>query len=69
MALWVRVRLPPGKVVRWEQRAFERGVAFVAGERLAFDRRPIPFARIGFAPLDEAEVVEAVRRLALAFPR
>ena len=69
MALWVRVRLPPAKVVRWEQRALERGVAFVAGERLAFDGRPIPFARLGFAPLDEAEVVEAVTRLARAFPR
>ena len=69
MALWVRVRLPPARVVTWEQRAFEEGVAFVAGERLAFDRRPIPFARFGFAPLDADEAREAVRRLARAFPR
>ncbi len=68
MALWVRVRLPPSKVVAWEQKALEHGVAFVAGERLAFDRRPVPFARIGFAPLDDIEVREAVARLARAFP-
>jgi GntR family transcriptional regulator/MocR family aminotransferase len=67
MALWVRVRLPPPKIVAWEKRAVEQGVAFVAGERLAFDGRPIPFARIGFAPLDETEVREAVARLARAF--
>jgi GntR family transcriptional regulator/MocR family aminotransferase len=69
MALWVRVRLPPSKVVTWEERALGQGVAFVAGERLAFDHRPIPFARIGFAPLDEREASEAVARLARAFPR
>jgi GntR family transcriptional regulator/MocR family aminotransferase len=69
MALWVRVRLAPSKVVAWEQRALGHGVAFVAGERLAFDRRPIPFARIGFAPHDEGEAREAVARLARAFPR
>ncbi|MDP8999871.1 MAG: PLP-dependent aminotransferase family protein [Myxococcota bacterium] len=67
MALWVRVRLAPSKIVVWEKRALEHGVAFVAGERLTFDGRPIPFARIGFAPLDEDEVREAVTRLARAF--
>jgi len=69
MALWVRVHLAASKVVEWEARALEHGVAFVAGERLAFDRRAIPFARIGFAPLDEREAREAVARLAKAFPR
>jgi GntR family transcriptional regulator/MocR family aminotransferase len=69
MALWVRVRLAPSKVVAWEERALAQGVAFVAGERLTFDRRPIPFARIGFAPLDDDEAREAVARLARAFPR
>jgi GntR family transcriptional regulator / MocR family aminotransferase len=66
MALWVRVRLAPSKVVEWEKRALAQGVAFVAGERLAFDGRPIPFARMGFAPLDEDEMREAVARLARA---
>lgn len=69
LALWVRVHLAPSKVVVWEKRALDAGVAFVAGERLAFDRRPVPFARFGFAPLSDVEVVEAVKRLARAFPR
>jgi GntR family transcriptional regulator/MocR family aminotransferase len=68
MALWAQVRMPPSRVVAWEQRSLALGVAFVAGERLAYDRRPIPFARIGFAPLDDREVREAVSRLARAFP-
>ncbi len=68
MALWARVKLPPPKILEWERRALEAGVSFMAGERLAFDRRPIPFARFGFAPLDEAETREAVRRLARCFP-
>jgi GntR family transcriptional regulator/MocR family aminotransferase len=69
MALWIRVHLPPAKVVTWEQRALEQGVAFMAGQRLAFDGKPIPFARLGFAPLDDSEAREAVKRLARAFPR
>ena len=69
MALWVRVRLAPSRVVAWEERALAHGVAFVAGERLAFDGRPVPFARIGFAPLDDDEAREAVARLARSFPR
>ncbi|MDP9149995.1 MAG: PLP-dependent aminotransferase family protein [Myxococcota bacterium] len=68
MALWVGVRLPSAKVLRWEQRALEEGVAFVAGERFACDEQPVPFARFGFAPLDERQLREAVRRLARAFP-
>jgi GntR family transcriptional regulator/MocR family aminotransferase len=69
LALWVRVHLPAFEVVTWERRALEQGVAFVAGERLSFDHRPIPFARFGFAPLDDDQMREAVRRLARAFPR
>ena len=68
MALWVRVHLAPSKVALWEKRALEGGVVFVAGERLAFDGKAIPFARFGFAPLNDAEVIEAVKRLARAFP-
>jgi GntR family transcriptional regulator/MocR family aminotransferase len=68
MALWVRVHHAPSRIVAWEKRALEMGVAFVAGERLAFDGKPIPFARIGFAPLDDREMSEAVARLARALP-
>jgi GntR family transcriptional regulator/MocR family aminotransferase len=69
IALWARVDLPPGQVVLWERAALEQGVAFVAGERFAFDERPMPFVRFGFAPLDDEELAEAVRRLARGFPR
>jgi GntR family transcriptional regulator/MocR family aminotransferase len=69
MALWVHVRLAPSKVVLWEKRALEQGVAFVAGERFAFDGRSVPFARIGFASLAEDEMREAVTRLERAFRR
>jgi GntR family transcriptional regulator / MocR family aminotransferase len=69
LALWMRVRAAPSTVVEWEEQALAHGVAFVAGERLAFDRRPLPFARLGFAPLDDGEAREAVTRLSRAFPR
>jgi GntR family transcriptional regulator / MocR family aminotransferase len=69
LALWARIHLPAFEVVTWERRALEQGVAFAAGERFSFDQRPIPFARFGFAPLDDDEMREAVRRLARAFPR
>jgi DNA-binding transcriptional MocR family regulator len=68
MALWARVGLRAADVVTWERRALEQGVAFVAGERFTFDGRAIPYARFGFAPLDDTERREAVRRLARAFP-
>jgi GntR family transcriptional regulator/MocR family aminotransferase len=67
MALWVRARLPAAKVVAWETRALTEGVAIVAGQRLSFDGRPVPYVRMGFAPLDEREAREAVARLERAF--
>jgi GntR family transcriptional regulator/MocR family aminotransferase len=67
LTLWARVRLPAAEVVRWERRALARGVAFTAGQRFTFDGRAIPFARFGFAALEDAEADEAVRRLRLAF--
>jgi GntR family transcriptional regulator/MocR family aminotransferase len=69
MALWAKVDLRPPEVLAWERRAAEHGVVFIAGERLTFDRRGLPYVRLGFAPLDERELREAVRRLARAFPR
>ncbi len=68
MALWARVHLRASEVLAWEKRALEEGVAFSAGERFAFDGEPIPFARFGFALLDDGEIREAVKRLARAFP-
>ena len=47
----------------------QRGVFFSPGRWFAFDERPLPFLRLGFACLTEDEIAEAVRRLALARPR
>ena len=69
LALWVRVHLASARVVAWEKSALQEGVAFVAGERFSFAGAALPFARFGFAPLDERELREAVARLLRAFPR
>jgi GntR family transcriptional regulator / MocR family aminotransferase len=53
----------------WAARALARGVAVQEGSRFAFDRRPRPYLRLGFARLDEAELRLAVERLASALPR
>jgi GntR family transcriptional regulator/MocR family aminotransferase len=50
----------------WSGRALERGVIFMPGSVLDFAGKKIPFARFGYAPLDEKEIGEAVRRLTLA---
>ena len=51
----------------WAERARARhGVAFVPGGRFAFDQRPRPNLRLGFARLTEAELAEAARRMAAA---
>jgi GntR family transcriptional regulator/MocR family aminotransferase len=68
LALWVRVRLRAPSVATWMRRSLEMGVAFVAGQHFTFDGRAVPFARLGFAALDEQEIREAVRRLERAFP-
>jgi GntR family transcriptional regulator/MocR family aminotransferase len=67
MSLWVKVDAPPAEVARWEERAPARGVSFASGRRFTFDGRAIPFARFGFALLDERELRAAVSRLAKAF--
>jgi GntR family transcriptional regulator/MocR family aminotransferase len=65
MALWVHWRMPVD-VEAWSRRSVERGVSWYTGRRYAFDGRPRPFARLGFAWLDEHEIPEAVRRMAAA---
>jgi GntR family transcriptional regulator / MocR family aminotransferase len=65
MALWARV--DPGiDLERWSKAGLEQGVAFVPGRRYAFDDGPVQAVRLGFAPLDESELEEAARRMALA---
>lgn len=65
MAIWARVtsRIDCD---RWAERALERKVAIRSARSFAFDGRPRPYVRIGFAALDERELADAVKLLALA---
>ena len=65
LAFWTRVdaRVDPDA---WAERALARGVIFLPGRVLDFAGRKIPYARFGYAPLDEREIGEAVRRLVQA---
>jgi GntR family transcriptional regulator/MocR family aminotransferase len=65
MALWAKVA-EDVDVDAWSQRALAKGVAFYPGRRFAFDGRRRPFARLGFAALDEAELAQAVARMTAA---
>jgi GntR family transcriptional regulator/MocR family aminotransferase len=67
MALWGRAA---GRidVERWRSRSLARGVLFMTARDFAFDERPRPFARLGFAALTETELEEAARRMAAAWP-
>jgi GntR family transcriptional regulator/MocR family aminotransferase len=67
LALWARVR---GRIDLdgWAARAMEGGVAFRPGRLFAFDGQPVPALRMGFAAYGEAELEEAVRRMAAALP-
>jgi GntR family transcriptional regulator/MocR family aminotransferase len=65
LALWARLR---GDVDLdgWASRAMEAGVAFRPGRLFAFDGQAVSALRMGFAAHGEAELVEAVRRMAAA---
>jgi GntR family transcriptional regulator/MocR family aminotransferase len=66
-ALWARVA-PDIDVSAWATRALAKGVAVQPGQEFAFDGRARPYLRLGFAQLEEAELEEAVRRMASALP-
>jgi GntR family transcriptional regulator / MocR family aminotransferase len=68
MALWAHAA-GGIDVDAWAARALERGVLLNPGARFAFDGKPRPSLRLGFAALDEAELEEGVRRMALALRR
>jgi GntR family transcriptional regulator/MocR family aminotransferase len=62
LALWARVR-DGIDVDAWAKAAAAEDVTFLPGSACTFDGRSRPFARLGFARLDGAEMHEAVRRL------
>lgn len=68
IALWVAAS-EGVDIDAWAARARSRGAIMITAAAFAVDRRPRPFARLGFASLDRQELVEGVRRLAAAFPR
>jgi GntR family transcriptional regulator/MocR family aminotransferase len=60
LALWARVAKDVD-LAAWHARCRERGVFFQEGGLFTFDRRAIPFARFGYAALDERSLALAVR--------
>jgi GntR family transcriptional regulator/MocR family aminotransferase len=67
VALWARVA-EDVDVDAWAERCLSLKVAFAPGREFAFDRKPRPAARLAFARQNEAELQEAVRRMASALP-
>ncbi len=77
----LRFRVPSGGMALWAevQRGYDiqqltaaaeqERVLFQPGQDFSWQGRPIPYARIGYASLDEKELAEAVRRLSRAFSR
>ena len=62
ITLWLRVA-DGIDLQAWRTRALAHGVAFTTARELAFDGRARPYFRVGYARYDEAELVDAVRRL------
>jgi GntR family transcriptional regulator/MocR family aminotransferase len=67
LALWARVH-PRVDVEAWAKATLERGARFFTGRQYMPSGRAIPYLRLGFGHLDEAELTEAVRRMASALP-
>jgi GntR family transcriptional regulator/MocR family aminotransferase len=65
IGLWVRAEEGVDIDV-WAERARERGALMITARHFSVDGRPRPFARLGFASLNQAELKEGVRRLAQA---
>jgi GntR family transcriptional regulator/MocR family aminotransferase len=67
MAIWAQA--PGVDVDAWVERALADGVAFQAASHFALGPAPRDFARLGFAACDEAQLLEAARRLGKAYPK
>jgi DNA-binding transcriptional MocR family regulator len=62
--LWLQVT--GVDVDAWAARALEAGVFFQTAKAFTFDRKSRPFARLGFASMNEPELRVAVDRLCKA---
>jgi GntR family transcriptional regulator/MocR family aminotransferase len=62
ITLWARVAdgVP---IDTWQKAALARGVSLAAARQFDMTGRPSPFVRLAFARHDEAELVDAIRRL------
>jgi GntR family transcriptional regulator/MocR family aminotransferase len=68
LALWAEVD-PELDLGRFQTRCKEAGVFFQIGREFTFDGGEAPFARFGYALLDERELATAVRRMSRCLPR
>jgi len=62
ICIWTAVA-PHVDVDAWAQRALQRKLVLQTARQYAFDGRPRPFFRLGFAALTEEEMREALRQL------
>jgi GntR family transcriptional regulator/MocR family aminotransferase len=68
LGLWARVD-DALDIDRWSAEGAREGVQFFGARRYDFHQREQPYLRLGFSYLDEAELEEAVRRMARALAR
>lgn len=68
IAIWARVHDGIDPEV-WARHARADGVVFQTAREFAFDGKPRPFVRLGFAAMTEQELQEAIRRMARSLPR
>lgn len=68
LAVWTRIECAVSAQA-WAERAADRGVIVQAAQRFFLDGRDRRFFRLGYARLNEAELVRAVRLLAASRPR
>jgi GntR family transcriptional regulator/MocR family aminotransferase len=66
IALWIEAI--GVDVDAWAARALKAGVFFQTARAFTFDRQPRPFARLGFASLNESELRVAVGRACTVLP-
>jgi len=62
-AMWVRV-ISEIDLQYWSRLAAAEGVLFDTGDRFFFDGQTSPYVRLGFAGYRDAELIDAVQRLA-----